>query len=369
MKILILTQNVQDIDGMKKGLVEAQILLSPIIPVTFDFKSTLRKLTSIPLNSDVVQNGYEVNPDDILSEERTGYNLTCLIYDWNFIFPHPTNPCTNYSKSLTDVPMQIPVNFYSNLTVTPIITYPEVLTEFFLHEFSHYIADEAGVTDLTHYKYQFSQFSQKSNIDYYLFLIKQNMTNTIIDTTLNAQNGPITRSTVRIGSKGLDVIYLQQKLGITSDGSFGPITQKSVEAFQASHGLIADGVVGPLTWAKINATNTGPSISDIITQVCIAHGVEPELGIAVATCESGLNQHSTLYNPSSKSTDRGIFQWNNVYHNEISDADAFDPIKATEWFCKYITENPKNLHGFWSASEHCWATQLSPAIKAKYGIS
>jgi len=174
MKILVLTQNVQDIDGMKKGLAQAQSLLSSIIPITFDYQPTTKQFTSIPLNSDIVHNGYEVNPDDILSEEKNGYDITCLIYDWNAIYPHPTNPCTNYSKSLTDVPMQIPVNFYSNLTITPIITYPEVLCEFFLHEFSHYIADVAGVSDLTHYKYQFSQFNQSSNIDYYLYLIKQN---------------------------------------------------------------------------------------------------------------------------------------------------------------------------------------------------
>lgn len=176
MKILILTQNVKDIDGMKKGLTQAQNLLSGIgCSISFDYQETKKQFTSIPLNTDNVRNGYEVNPDDILSEEKTSYDITCLIYDWNFIFPHPTNPCTNYAKSMTDVPMQIPVNFYSNLTVTPIITYPEVLCEFFLHEFSHYIADEAGINDLTHFKYQFPQFSQSSNIDYYLYLIKQNI--------------------------------------------------------------------------------------------------------------------------------------------------------------------------------------------------
>lgn len=173
-KILILTQNVSDINGMKKGLVQAQTLLTPILSISFDYKETKKQFTSIPLNSDVVHNGYEVNPDDILSEEKNSYDITCFIYNWDEIYPHPTNPCTNYSKSLTDVPMQIPANFYSNLTVTPIITYPEVLCEFFLHEFSHYIADIEGVSDLTHYKYQFSQFSQSSNIDYYLYLIKQN---------------------------------------------------------------------------------------------------------------------------------------------------------------------------------------------------
>ncbi len=71
---------------------------------------------------------------------------------------------------------------------------------------------------------------------------------------------PVTnRSTVSLGSKGADVVYLQKKLGITAKGGgytgyFGTMTEQKVKAFQASHGLKDDGIVGPSTWAALEAS-------------------------------------------------------------------------------------------------------------------
>jgi len=60
--------------------------------------------------------------------------------------------------------------------------------------------------------------------------------------------------TLRVGSKGPSVVWLQQRLGIGADGSFGPNTQHAVIAFQQAHGLAADGVVGPNTWRALGST-------------------------------------------------------------------------------------------------------------------
>lgn len=56
---------------------------------------------------------------------------------------------------------------------------------------------------------------------------------------------------LRQGMTGNDVRWLQYKLNITVDGSFGPATTTAVKAWQAKHGLTADGSVGPATQAKM----------------------------------------------------------------------------------------------------------------------
>ena len=53
------------------------------------------------------------------------------------------------------------------------------------------------------------------------------------------------------GSAGASVKYLQSALGVTSDGKFGPITDRAVRAFQAAQGLKVDGIVGPITWGRL----------------------------------------------------------------------------------------------------------------------
>jgi peptidoglycan hydrolase-like protein with peptidoglycan-binding domain len=59
---------------------------------------------------------------------------------------------------------------------------------------------------------------------------------------------------LKVGSKGEDVKKVQQKLGLTADGSFGPGTEKAVKAWQTANGLTADGIVGPASLAKMGIT-------------------------------------------------------------------------------------------------------------------
>ena len=62
--------------------------------------------------------------------------------------------------------------------------------------------------------------------------------------------------TIRNGSKGTAVKVLQFKLNLTTDGIFGPNTEKAVKEFQSKHGLTPDGIVGPKTWEKLNITSS-----------------------------------------------------------------------------------------------------------------
>jgi pyruvate/2-oxoglutarate dehydrogenase complex dihydrolipoamide acyltransferase (E2) component len=70
-------------------------------------------------------------------------------------------------------------------------------------------------------------------------------------TKAKAKPAPVARATVRAGTTGEDVSYLQTKLGITADGIFGRQTQAAVKAYQQASGLVVDGIVGPKTWASI----------------------------------------------------------------------------------------------------------------------
>ncbi len=69
-------------------------------------------------------------------------------------------------------------------------------------------------------------------------------------------------STLRRGSYGAEVRYLQQKLYSklypvgTIDGIFGTNTENAVKEFQRENGLVVDGIVGKNTWAAIEDDST-----------------------------------------------------------------------------------------------------------------
>lgn len=70
---------------------------------------------------------------------------------------------------------------------------------------------------------------------------------------------PTVMPTLRRGSKGAEVLYLQQRLKSLNPAfsysagpaSFGPATETEVKAFQRRKRLVVDGIVGPRTWAAL----------------------------------------------------------------------------------------------------------------------
>ena len=67
---------------------------------------------------------------------------------------------------------------------------------------------------------------------------------------------------LRIGSRGPDVGWLQQRLAVLPvDGIFGPLTAAAVARWQRDHGrVLADGVVGPATWRALGVMTTAPAV-------------------------------------------------------------------------------------------------------------
>lgn len=67
---------------------------------------------------------------------------------------------------------------------------------------------------------------------------------------------PVAKPTLRRGSKGMQVYYLQQDLNylgekLAEDGDFGPKTAQSVKNFQKKWGLVVDAIYGPKSYNKM----------------------------------------------------------------------------------------------------------------------
>ena len=79
--------------------------------------------------------------------------------------------------------------------------------------------------------------------------------------TVVAKTEAFSGVTLKVGSRGADVMELQTLVGATPvDGVFGPMTKAKVMAWQASNGLTADGVFGPMSIAKASAGTTGGTL-------------------------------------------------------------------------------------------------------------
>ena len=64
---------------------------------------------------------------------------------------------------------------------------------------------------------------------------------------------------LKLGLQGKEVKELQEFLGISADGDFGPKTEAAVKKWQLANGLIVDGIVGPKTWDAMGLATTDAS--------------------------------------------------------------------------------------------------------------
>ena len=117
---------------------------------------------------------------------------------------------------------------------------------------------------------------------------------------------------------------LQQKLGVSADGVYGPKTRAAVKRFQRAHGLTADGVAGPRTLAALDVTAAAPeetAASD--APAAPADSADATLQ-RIAQCESGAS-------PTAVSADgvyRGKYQFDRTTWREMGGTG--DPAEAPE---------------------------------------
>src|SRR5918992_58290 len=91
------------------------------------------------------------------------------------------------------------------------------------------------------------------------------------------------------GSQGELVTHVQQALGISADGIFGPQTDTAVRQYQARNGLEVDGIVGPATWGSlfesgpaVGASNVSPQVEERLEQKLESAGrqLDAQAGVA-----------------------------------------------------------------------------------------
>ena len=97
-------------------------------------------------------------------------------------------------------------------------------------------------------------------------------------------------------------------------------------------------------------TGVAKTIEEKIREIAKAYGVKEDLAVAVAKAESGLNPAAKNVNTDG-SIDRGLYQINDKYHPEVSDAVAYETEGATKFFCYAVKQGNLN---WWNASKAKW---------------
>jgi peptidoglycan hydrolase-like protein with peptidoglycan-binding domain len=118
---------------------------------------------------------------------------------------------------------------------------------------------------------------------------------------------------------------LQQKLGVSADGVYGPKTRAAVKRFQRAHGLAADGVAGPRTLAVLGVSAAAPEEDAVASDApaAPADGADGTLQ-RIAQCESGGS-------PTAVSADgihRGKYQFDRTTWRQMGGTG--DPADAPE---------------------------------------
>lgn len=97
-------------------------------------------------------------------------------------------------------------------------------------------------------------------------------------TAAGTQNTVATPATVREGDRGQVVKNLQQQLGITADGIFGPQTKNAVIQYQKANGLTPDGIVGPQTWGSLSGASSATANKCAYTACALNYSCNPRTG-------------------------------------------------------------------------------------------
>jgi transglycosylase-like protein/putative peptidoglycan binding protein len=118
---------------------------------------------------------------------------------------------------------------------------------------------------------------------------------------------------------------VQQKLGVTADGVYGPKTRAAVKRFQRAHGLAADGVAGQQTLSALGLGAAAPRAKEADDSSGAAPAGDAAATLRrIAQCESGGNPSAV----SADGTYRGKYQFDRETWRAMGGSG--DPADASE---------------------------------------
>lgn len=168
MKITILKQGIRDTLALEKGIQEVKDALASInFPVEIIERNTTKVFTTELFSNAVIGQGACIVPEQILEEVDGSEDIVFFIFTNVFLNPKPLNPLQSPIRKGNATVCQMCEEWYAD--------YDNVFESFFLHEMCHamYYLTNQVQNDLTHFQGQNPQYQNKSNIEYYLYLIKQ----------------------------------------------------------------------------------------------------------------------------------------------------------------------------------------------------
>lgn len=116
-------------------------------------------------------------------------------------------------------------------------------------------------------------------------------------------------------------------------------------------------IVAALGKLESKAVEVAADIPALIEKIAKKNKVDVKLALAVAEAESGFNVNAIREN-APDSIDRGLYQINSKWHPEVTEAQAFNPEFATQFFCEAVKNG--NL-SWWNASKPKWIDKVMAA--------
>jgi len=113
-------------------------------------------------------------------------------------------------------------------------------------------------------------------------------------------------------------------------------------------------IVAALGKLETKAVEAAADIPALIEKIAKKNKVDVKLALAVAEAESGFNPAAVNTNTDG-TRDRGLYQINEKWHPEVSDAQAFDPSYAAQFFCDAVKAG--NL-SWWNSSKSKWIDKI-----------